>query len=295
MPATGGSAPSHAVQCMEIVGGNAARREHLRGVGLEMWVDSRPLGGGAGGDIHYFSMCGGGHVTRLVIADVAGHGAVVDDAARRLRRLMRKYINTLDQTRLARTLNDEFGAGTEDGRFATALLVTYFAPTRHLILCNAGHPRPLWYRRGEGTWGWLDAESSDAGSLRRSKARYHLERVRNLPLGILSPTDYEQFAVELGVGDLVVIYTDAWTEARNPAGAMLGEVGLLDFVRRIDPAGPDEVGSGLTAALDAWRGGAVPEDDQTLVVIEHVGGGVPPLTFGVAVRSLLKMLGVLRV
>src|SRR5215211_6820281 len=101
MSSTDVAAPAHAIQCMEVVGGNGVRQERLSGTGLEMWVDSRPLGGEAGGDIHYLSLCGGGHMTRLVLADVAGHGISVAEAARRLRTLMRKNINTLNQTRFA--------------------------------------------------------------------------------------------------------------------------------------------------------------------------------------------------
>lgn len=275
---------------MEIVGGNGVRQERLSGTGLEIWVDSRPLGGEAGGDIHYLSLCGGGHMTRLVLADVAGHGIGVAEAARRLRKLMRKNINTLNQTRFAMALNEEFAAGSDGGQFATALLMTYFAPTRHLILCNAGHPRPFWYRRELGRWACLDADAADVESVRQSPVRYNLERVCNLPLGILSPTEYEQFAVKLGPGDLVVFYTDAWIEARNPQGALLGEGGLMGLVERISPTEPGNFGRRLAEALDGWRGGGPAEDDQTLVVLEHVGGEIPHLTIGKAAKAILKIL-----
>lgn len=288
--------PARALQCMELVGGNGVRRERITGTGLDLWVDSRPLGGPAGGDIHYLSLCGGGHVTRLVLADVAGHGEVVADAARRLRRLMRKNMNTLDQTRFAQALNDEFAAAAEGGQFATALLATYFAPTQHLIVCNAGHPRPFWFRRDLARWVAIDAESCDVDSVRTSPGRYHVvEKIANLPLGILSPTDYEQVAVRLGIGDLVVLYTDAWIEARSPAGALLKEDGLLHLLERVGPADTPTLADRLGAALDDWRGGRPPEDDQTLVILEHLGGGVPHMTLTRATRSLLKILGILRV
>ena len=95
--------------------------------------------------MHYISTCGAGYVTRLALADIAGHGESVDGLAIALRKLMRKYINTLDQTRFATALNRELMASPKQGPFATALLLTYFAPTRHLIICNAGHGRPLRY------------------------------------------------------------------------------------------------------------------------------------------------------
>ena len=42
--------------------------------------------------------------------------------------------------------------------------------------------------------------------------------VRNLPLDIIVPTDYVQFAVKLAKGDLVLLYTDALMESRNANG-----------------------------------------------------------------------------
>jgi hypothetical protein len=61
-----------------------------------------------GGDIHYLSTCGHSAVLRFAIADVAGHGAEVADVASRFKRLIVKHINKLDQSRLARSLNEEF-------------------------------------------------------------------------------------------------------------------------------------------------------------------------------------------
>ena len=144
---------------------------------------------------------------------------------------MAEYINTLDQTRFARALNRELAAGDDSGRFATALLLTYFAPTRHLMLCNAGHGRPLWYSATRNVWQFLDlATAGDCQSLKTSTARYHLERLANLPLGILDPIDYEQFAIELGPGDRLVLCTNTITESFDGAGQMLGETGLLALV-----------------------------------------------------------------
>jgi hypothetical protein len=57
--------------------------------------------------VHYISTCGAGYVMRLALADIAGHGESVDGFAIALRKLMRKYINTLDQTRFARAINRE--------------------------------------------------------------------------------------------------------------------------------------------------------------------------------------------
>lgn len=293
--------PPLQLHCMEIWGGNEATDTALSVPGLDVWVSSTPYAGDAqGGDIHYLSMCGSGRITRFALADVAGHGDVVADLAAALRRLMRKHINTLDQTRFARDLNREFAELSASGRFATALLTTYFAPTDQLILVNAGHPRPLWYDASAGQWHVLDEAQRDeldsgAEQADEADARYWGKPVSNLPLGVIEPTEYVQFAVKLGPHDLVLAYTDSLVEARDPHGAMLGEAGLLAMVQTLDATRPATLAPALQLALTDYRGGQPPDDDQTLLLLHHNATEPPPLSMGQAVKSLAKMVGLLPV
>jgi phosphoserine phosphatase RsbU/P len=288
-------APDHALQCMEIIGGNRAIRQTVDAPGLKIWIDSRPLGSG-GGDVHYVSTCGAGYVTRLALADISGHGESVNLLAVALRKLMRKHINTLDQTRFARSLNRELTARDQSGRFATAVLATYFAPTRHLILCNAGHGRPLWYSAKRDQWQFLNLESAgECQTLKTSSARYHLERLANLPLGILDPINYQQFAVELNHGDVVLLCTDAIPECADDNGEMLGEAGLLALTRQLRANDCSQIGERLVDAIESRRNGRAAADDQTLIVLEHSDTGPPRPSLGRTVRTLAKMIGLSRV
>ncbi len=281
---------------MEIIGGNRAMHNWISSPGLDIWLDTRPFGGSVGGDLHYLSVCGSGRVTRVAIADVSGHGPDMDHVARSLRKLMRKYINLLDQTRFARALNREFTHQADADHFATVLLATYFAPTDHLIICNAGHPRPIWFSQDTGRWQLLDQDTPDTGpSIRQERGTYRLVPVANLPLGIVEPTDYYQFAVKLRKADLVLLYTDALIEARNSEGQQLGEEGLLNLAQRLGPSESHDIGQALLAEIDEWRGQAPPQDDQTLIVLYHNASDHPRMTVSQALRSLSKTLGLSRV
>jgi len=110
--------------------------------------------------------------------------------------------------------------------FATAIVTTFFAPTRRLIVCNAGHPRPLTFRADTREWNVL-GQSDDAPSA----------GPRNLPLGILSVSDYDQFDNELQEGDCVIAYTDALIESQDADGEELGESGvqrILQLMGEVD-------------------------------------------------------------
>lgn len=260
----------HIMQCMEVWGGNRAIDAGVEMAGLDAWVYSRPYKSEGddqgGGDIHYLSSCMTGRISRMLVADVSGHGAAVDTVAVGLRDLMRKYVNFLDQSKFVANLNVQFGTLANAGSFATALIATYWAPTEYLVATNAGHPRPLLYRARTDSWEFLDsAPSRDApGSSEPS----------NLPLGILEPTSYDQFGVRLEEGDLVLIYTDSLVESRGVNGALLGDAGLLTAVRDLDPKRPAELVPSLVAALATRQGSSEFNDDVTCLLLRR--NGVPP-------------------
>ncbi len=100
--------PEH-MQCMEVWGGSQLTARGVAFGGLDAWVHSKPYGNAQhGGDVYYASSCATGRVTRLLLADVAGHGISVAETAADLRTLMRRFVNRLDQTEFVRLLNRQF-------------------------------------------------------------------------------------------------------------------------------------------------------------------------------------------
>ena len=277
---SGAACPVHQMACMEIWGGNRAIEEAVSTTGIDAWISSRPYHGDhAGGDVHYVSMCAGGKICRFAVADVSGHGASVDGFAQALRTLMRRYINTPDQSRFTRELNRQFTAVSDGGIFATALLATYFAPTDQLIIVNAGHPRPMLRRAGTGAWIALDAQGDTD------------DRATNLPLGIIEPTDYAQFAVTLEPGDEIVIVTDSLVESPGPNGKMLGEAGLLQALEALPDGSPQHRTAALLEAITRGAGGAEFNDDVTVVWMRHTATDPPRQSVVQQFAMLGKMLG----
>lgn len=275
----------HAVQCLEVWGGNHPAATSVAVPGIDAWLHSTTYRGhAAGGDIHYVSNCAAGIITRFVLADVAGHGDAASTLALELRSLMRRNINTLDQTRMARALNRSFAELSADGRFATALLATYHAPSDHLVVCNAGHPHPLWFHASTGAW----------EVLRDNTPHAHSPGIKNLPLGVIDPTSYGQFAVRLDPGDMVVAYTDALIEASDFNGRQLGEAGLLEIVRGASRECPRSLAEGVLRAVAHYTGDADVADDATLLVLRHTGEDPPAMTLRERAKVTARMLGITR-
>ncbi|MFG0256596.1 MAG: PP2C family protein-serine/threonine phosphatase [Phycisphaerales bacterium JB043] len=275
------------LSCMEIWGGTEAAHNAVSTPGLDFYVHAQPhMGDRAGGDIHFVSVCGVGRTVRAMLADVSGHGEAASASASQLRGLMRKSMNTFDQTKMARRLNTQFASQQTSGRFATALLVTYFGPTGTLILCNAGHPRPLHFDSRHGEWSLLEGNEEWGESLKG--------QLRNLPLGVIDGTEYAQRYIQLGEGDLVVMYTDALTEARDGSGRMLGEGGLLDAARTLDiEQDTSDVLGSLMGRIDEHRAGDA-DDDQTVMVLKR-NGAKAKMSLGERARVLSRMMGLAKV
>ena len=101
----------HSLACSEVWGGNQDVLSAVSMPGLDAYVLSKPhAGDAAGGDIHYLSSCATGRIGRVLIADVAGHGEQVASLALKLRGILRKNVNYVDQSRFMRQMNREFAA-----------------------------------------------------------------------------------------------------------------------------------------------------------------------------------------
>jgi phosphoserine phosphatase RsbU/P len=242
--------------CFELWGGNGKVAHPVELPGLLGWVHSEPFGpDSGGGDVHYFSVCSKGMVSRVALADVAGHGEAVSLVAERLREALRKHTDSWDQSALMREVSDAFHEGSVGVQFATAAVLGFYLQTSNLLFTYAGHPPALWYRPAQRSWDLLDGNTPCA------------RRLADLPLGLIPGTAYSQTAVQLGSNDLLVLYTDGITEARDEAGNPLGQEGLLKLVRDLPPASPAELGQALIRGLEAFRGSAPRRDDETVIVL----------------------------
>ncbi|MEX2481404.1 MAG: PP2C family protein-serine/threonine phosphatase [Gammaproteobacteria bacterium] len=276
-------APPLQLRCMQVFGGNRTLEQQFELPGVDAYLSSLAYGHGRGGDIHYVSTCGHGEIVRFLVADVAGHGAEVAEVAARFRALVTRNINRLDQSRLARALNTAFSVDNAGGRFITTLFVSYHRPSGHLIVCNAGHPRPLLYRARTARWQLLDHHFEPTA-----------DELLNLPLGIIESTDYRQFAVRLEPGDTLLLYTDGLCDVRDRAGRV-GEERMLEAVDGAAPELLDAFAVKVRRTLGLFGPEHRPVDDETLFLVRPTERPFPPLRLRERVGSMGKMLGILPV
>ena len=245
--------------CAETWASNKETASLVELPGLTAWIYSVPVGPGhVGGDVHYVSVCPSCIVSRIALADVSGHGQTVAVLGEKLRDLMQLYLRDLEQIALMRDLNQALREDFGDGHYATMVAVGWHGRRRLMVMTNAGHPPPLWYRASRQEWSWLEPlRASERG------------RVSGVPLGLLPDVNYDRLVVRPQAGDVVLVYSDGVSEATNPAGTELGRDGLIDLVRALDFRSPEALGTQLASALGAYRGDGERQDDQTIIIMRR--------------------------
>ncbi len=255
--------------CFELWGGNGAVEHPIELPGLQGWISCTPFGDAPhGGDVHYVSVCSKGQVSRVALADVAGHGAYASSTANRLRKLFERHSDNWDQSSLMWEINEAFRQSAGEVQLATAVVLGFYLGTGELLFTNAGHLPLLWHHASSGVWEWLEDRTPYA------------KAIADLPLGLISGTNYVQTGVELNLNDMLILYTDGITETRDEKGMMLGQEGLLNIVRALEMSpqrGPEEVGRALSARLKSFRGLSPRHDDETLVVLQRTARSEPPV------------------
>jgi serine phosphatase RsbU (regulator of sigma subunit) len=197
-------------------------------------------------------------VSRIALADVSGHGQAVAVFGEKLRDLMQRYLRDLEQIALMRDLNQAVREGIGDGHYATMVAVGWHGRRGLVVMTNAGHPPPLWYRTKRDEWSWLETQR---GSERGGPA--------GLPLGLFPDVTYDRLVVKPQSGDLIVLYSDGVSETTSPSGNELGQEGLMNLARALDSNSAEAFGTQLTSALRAFRGDGERLDDETIIVMRR--------------------------
>jgi len=142
-----------------------------------------------------------------------------------------------------------YDASAED-RYATLFYAQFSPASRRLTYVNAGHCPPI--------------------LLRSAGADHEIERLDKAGgtvVGLVPDAAYKQAHVDLASGDLVVIYTDGFSEAMNPELEEWGEKRLLSTINSCDGVSAKEAISRIIQAADAFAAGAPQSDDMTLVIL----------------------------
>jgi len=223
----------------------------LTALGWEIAYHFEPFGhvGGDYCDVVQPEQPGGG--LYFLLGDVSGKGVAASLLMSNLHATIRSLsIAGLTVEQLLTRANRLFCQNTLETHYATLVCGRSLAPGA-IELANAGH--------------WPVAHVS--------RDRVEFIDSSGLALGMFCASEYRHREVRLGPGDLLVLYSDGLTEARNRADEEYGTERLaahLGGLARRPGLTARDVTSACVRDLAAFRGGAPASDDLTIMVVRRL-------------------------
>jgi len=194
----------------------------------------------------------------LSLGDVAGKGL---GAAL----FMAKLQATLRAIAPGRASIRDFGAQLSEifdrdglpNRFASLVYLEITKDSGEVTLLNAGHMPPLIARKG-------NVEEMPRGGP---------------ALGLLLHRNYEEQCVELEHEDVLLVFSDGVTEARNAQGEFFGDIRLKKLLERYASMSAAELGAVILDRVSSFSAGSPQHDDLSLMIIRRaIGAPSSPAT-----------------
>jgi sigma-B regulation protein RsbU (phosphoserine phosphatase) len=188
-------------------------------------------------------------VLALVIADVVGKGVPAAMFMAVSRTTIRNF-STAERSP-AETLalaNRAIAAENREQMFVTVFYGHYHTRSGELVFANGGHNPPFLVRNA----GPIENLGSSTGPI----------------VGVWEDAEYEDSRATLDPGDLLVLYTDGVTEARNEADTLLGDEGFCKILQQYREQPVDELCQSIVRDVDVYRRGEG-QDDVTLLALRR--------------------------
>jgi sigma-B regulation protein RsbU (phosphoserine phosphatase) len=197
--------------------------------------------------------------TRLAIAlaDISGKGIsaalLMANVQAALRSDVLRYRNgqpgihheQIDTAEIVSHLNLHLFRNTSDERYATCFFGVYDAETRQLHYTNAGHLPPIYVC---------------GGTVRRLETG-------GMVVGLFNDVPFQQGAVEIEHGGMLVAYSDGLIEPENVYGEEFGTMRLVDVATRNKESSSHVIAEAMMHAAEEWSGSPEQADDMTVIVM----------------------------
>lgn len=218
----------------------------------DIWIHTCPANDVGGDLVDYITVSDG--CLGLSLGDVAGKGLGAALFMAKLQATMRALAPQRSSVAdLARQVNLIFERDGIPNRFASLIYLEVCSDSGDVAFVNAGHMPPL---------------------LLRGEQLTELER-GSAALGILSDPAYRTQTHTLAPGDILCIYSDGLTEARNERGEFFGDERFRKLLSRLGHLDAARVGTHLLERIRRFTGDARQHDDISLLLLRYMPGEDP--------------------
>jgi sigma-B regulation protein RsbU (phosphoserine phosphatase) len=203
-----------------------------------------------GGDLYDLTLLPDGRLI-VLIGDVSGKGLGAALLMANVLASFRTLYNSSDfqLLNLVREVSHQLCRYSSTGDFVTIFAGLLNPKTATFRFVNAGH-NPGLLIKANGSLLSMDPSGLMAGAFEQS--------------------DWKEEEIALDRGDMICLYTDGLTEARNPAGDQFGEELLATLLKSCREKGASGIIKDLIGAVEDFVGQTPPSDDLTLIIIKSL-------------------------
>lgn len=220
--------------------------------GLELTAKTRPAVE-VGGD--NFDFIQRGKNTYIYVGDVTGHGVPAGLVMMMVNTLLHTYSEMYDNAYdIVVNTNRQLKPRIKASMFMTMVLLKWDSEAQKMTYVGAGHEYILIYRPSTGK-----IEAKKAGGVALGMVPDNSKLVK------------EQ-EISLEEGDIIIIYTDGITEAKNEDGEMFGLERLEEKIKKYAVEyGPSGIIHHTAMDFSRFVGESEQEDDITLMAVRYTG------------------------
>ena len=217
--------------------------------GWQTWLFTRPANEVGGDLVDYLEI--DENRLGLALGDVAGKGLGAAMFMAKLQSTLRAIAPNFDTlSDLGEAVNQIIIRDGLPGRFISLVYLELAPEDGQVRVLNAGHLPPL---------------------------VVHTDSVEEMPkgapaLGLMSTANFTEQHVDLAPGDLMVVFSDGLTEARNEIQMFFGEERLQALLPSLRGLSAEAAGTRLLDAVERFAGEARPNDDLSMIVLKRLAG-----------------------
>lgn len=203
-----------------------------------------------GGDFYDFFFIDD-DILAFLIADVSGKGVPAAMFMMKAKTIIKNQAKMgVPLKNVIKTANDSLYQENSSGMFVTVWIGFLNVQTGHLTYINAGHNKPLVYRKDEG-YTFIKDKSGIA-------------------VALMDGFNYKVFETNLKAGDKIFLYTDGVTEANNRQQELYTEARLLNFLNKTDDCPAKELCEKVNEEIGRFADGTEQFDDITMLALTYL-------------------------
>ncbi len=241
----------HQLKCGEIWGGISNCDDDIVSAGLTASLYSFASDGSKGGDIYYLSLCDSNALTRMILADVIGHGQKVSQISQIIYLAIKSHMNDGEGDKLLAELNQTvLKMGLE--AMTTLVMAAFYKVDGNLYFANAGHPKALIKSKTESSW--LELKPAKG--------------VNDPVLGVMPQAIYTQNAMRVNSGDCLFLYSDGLIEAHHDQKGFFTKRRLINLLNQHPKTPTAKLKHIVVDEIRRFAGGSLEHDDVTIMIVK---------------------------